>query len=80
MGYCIMETKKVEINCETGEVIEREMTKEELAAEKKFQENAKKVNPNDLMQTPEALEKAAAKQAIADRIGLTADELKLILG
>ena len=75
-----METKKVEINCQTGEVIEREMTKEELAAEKKFQENAKKVNLNDLMQTPEALEKAAAKQAIADRIGLTADELKLILG
>ena len=80
MGDSIMETKKVEINCETGEVLEREMTKAELTAEKKLQDDAKKVNPNDLTQTPEALEKEAQRQAILDRIGLSADELKTILG
>jgi len=75
-----METKKVEINCATGEVIEREMTKAELAAETKFQEDAKKVNPNDLSQTPEALAKVTQRQVILDRLGLTADEAKLLLG
>lgn len=75
-----METKMVEINCTTGEIVEREMTKAELAAEKKFQEDAKKVNPNDLGLSPEALAKQEARQAVADRLGLTADELKLLLG
>ena len=63
----------VEINCETGEVIEREMTENELAAEKKLQDDAKEVNPNDLMQTPEALtakaaEEAAKQQAFNDAV------------
>ena len=74
-----MSTKKVEINCETGEVIEREMTKEELAAENKFQENALKINPNDLSQTPEALEKKAQRQAILNRLGITSEEAALLL-
>ena len=80
MGYCIMETKMVEVNCTTGEVIEREMTKAELAAEKKFQDDAKKVNLNNLPLTPEAIAKAEARQAILDRLGITADEAKLLLG
>ena len=69
-----MTTKKVEINCTTNEVIEREMTKAELDAEKKLQQKM-------IDELPAIDEVAAAqKQAILDRIGLTADELKTILG
>jgi hypothetical protein len=71
-----MANKMVEVNCETGEVLEREMTKEELSAEKKLQENAKKLIEND----PLVVDQIAARQAILDRLGLTADEAKLILG
>jgi hypothetical protein len=60
-------------NAETNEVIDREMTDEEFASyqETLASQEAKKI---------EAETKAAAKQAILDRIGLTADELKTILG
>jgi hypothetical protein len=71
-----MANKMVEVNCETSEVVEREMTKNELSAEKKLQENEKKLIEND----PLVVEQIAARQAILDRIGLTADELKTILG
>jgi len=74
-----METKKVEINCTTGEVVEREMTKAELTAETKFQEDSKKVNSNDLSQTSEALAKVEARKAILDRLGITAEEAALLL-
>jgi hypothetical protein len=69
-----MTTKKVEINCTTDEVIEREMTKVELDAEKKLQQ--KMIDELPAIDTVAA----AQKQAILDRIGLTADELKTILG
>lgn len=60
-------------NVETGEVIERDMTAEEiLEVEAKAE--------TDALLKAEAESKAAAKQAIADRLGLTADELKLLLG
>lgn len=80
-----MTTKKVEINCTTGEVIEREMTAEELKAEKDLQKAiADNPNGNDLTKTPEALaiaaQKAAEKAALLQRLGLTEDELKTILG
>lgn len=58
---------------ETNEVIDREMT----AAEFKVYEAEKEIIAG--YQT-EAEAKAAEKQAILDRIGLTADELKTILG
>ena len=80
-----MKTKKVEINCTTGEVIEREMTEAELKAEKELQETiATEQGKNDLTQTPEALaiaaQKAAEKASLLNRLGLTEDELKTILG
>lgn len=76
-----MKTKKVEINCTTGEVIEREMTDAELKAEKELQKSiATDTNENDLTKTPEALIIAAEKAAILARLGLTEDELKTILG
>ncbi len=60
-------------NTETDEVIDREMT----AAELKVYEAEKKIIAGYQV---EAEAKAASKQAILDRIGLTADELKTILG
>ncbi len=60
-------------NTETNEVIDREMTAEEFA-----QHEADQLA--DLAKQAEADAKTAAKQAIADRLGLTADELKLLLG
>ena len=60
-------------NAETNEIIDREMTDAEFAeyeAEKAAQAIAQ----------AEVEAKETAKAAILDRIGLTADELKTILG
>jgi hypothetical protein len=60
-------------NVETDEVIDREMNDAEFAqyqADQAAQSTAK----------AEAEAKETAKAAILDRIGLTADELKTILG
>jgi hypothetical protein len=57
----------------TNEVIDREMTEAEYV-----QHVADKAANAE--RQAEADAKAAAKQAIADRLGLTADELKTILG
>jgi hypothetical protein len=61
------------VNCETGEEIIRDATNAEIAqiAKDKAETDARKV---------EAEAKETAKAAILDRIGLTADELKTILG
>jgi len=69
-----MATKKVEINCTTDEVIEREMTKAELAAEKELQQKM----IDELPVVDES--KIAARQALLDKLGITADEAKLLLG
>lgn len=63
----------IEHNVETGEIIEREMTAQELAQWNKDQEAAVKAKA-------EAEAKAAARQAVLDRLGLTADEVRLLLG
>jgi hypothetical protein len=60
-------------NSETNEIIEREMTKDEKAFWKSVTDDKEKA-------LAEAEAKEAAKSAILDRIGLTADELKTILG
>jgi hypothetical protein len=60
-------------NIETDEVIDREMNDDEFAqyeADKAAQIAAK----------AEAEAKAAEKQALLDRLGITADEAKLLLG
>ncbi len=61
------------VNCETGEEIIRDATAEEIAQMEIDAANA-------AAQKAEAEAKAAARQAILDRLGLTADEAKLILG
>ena len=60
-------------NCETGETEIREFSPDEL---KQIAIDVKK----DAALQAEAQAKAAARQAIADRLGLTADELKVLLG
>jgi hypothetical protein len=55
----------------------REMTDDEFANYKKIQDEVK--NREAAKQADDAA-KATAKQAILDRIGLTADELQTILG
>jgi len=60
-------------NTETDEVIDREMNDTEFAA---YETN----QAAQAAEQAEATAKAAARQAILDRLGLTADEAKLLLG
>jgi len=64
------------VNCETGEVIEREETAEELA-QYKIQEKAELARIS--AEKAEAEAKAAEKAALLDRLGITANEAKLLL-
>jgi hypothetical protein len=66
-------TQVKEFNCETGEEIVRDATAEEIAQMEIDRANAKTAKI-------EAEAKEAQRQAILDRIGLTADEAKLLLG
>jgi len=61
------------IDCTTGEVIVRDATVEEIA---QIEIDVAAGKAIEMAET----EKEMAKQAILDRIGLTADELKMILG
>jgi membrane protein involved in colicin uptake len=66
----------IEINCETGEVIERPLTAEEIAANEAAAAQA-------AAEAHEAEVKAAAdaeaKAALLAKLGITADEAKLLL-
>ena len=70
-----MKITEKEFNAATGE--ENITERDETAAEKKAREKAQK---DLLAEKAEAQTKAAAKQVILDRIGLTVDELQTILG
>jgi len=61
------------VDVTTGEEIVRDATTEEIA---QMEIDA----ANEAARKAEAEAKAAARQAILDRLGLTADEAKLILG
>ena len=64
-----------EFNIQTGEetIIEREETASEIKIREKRQAFLTEIET-------EAEAKAAARQTIAERLGLTADELKVLLG
>ena len=64
---------KIEINALDNTVEIREFNKKELDQFKKDAET-------DLIAESEAEAREAARQAILDRLGLTADEAKLLLG
>ena len=61
------------LDAQTGEEVTREMNAAEFAQYKADQSDFKS-------QQEEKANKATAKAAILDRLGLTADELKTILG
>lgn len=65
------------VNCETGEEIVRDANAEEIA---QMQTQAENDAANAAARKAEAEAKEATRQAILDRLGLTADEAKLILG
>lgn len=70
-------TTAIEINCETGEVIERPLTADEIAANEAA---AAQAEADRKAAEAEAEAKATAKQAVLDRLGLTAEEAALLLG
>lgn len=70
-----MKITEKEFNVLTGE--ETITERDETAAEKKERE---KLEANITKAQAEAEAKATARQAIADRLGLTADELQVLLG
>jgi hypothetical protein len=61
------------IDAQTGEELTREMSVAEFAQYKTDQSDAKS-------EQEEKANRIVQRQAIADRLGLTADELKLLLG
>ena len=61
-----------EHNCETGEITLRDLTAEEL-------EQREKDAADFVAQKAEAEAKAEAKATLLDRLGITADEAKLLL-
>lgn len=64
---------KLIVNCENGEIMERELTAEELAQQAKDEQTALEVKAAEEAKT-------ATRQAILDRLGITEDEAKLLLG
>lgn len=67
---------KIEVNCETGETTVIPLTAEEIAA---LETAAAEAAAAQAAAEAEAAEKAAAKERIAQALGLTLDELKVLL-
>lgn len=77
MEYQMPKLTRIEVNCTTGEESVIELTAEEIAELESMRLKAEQ----DQADREEAeAEKAAAKQAIAERLGLTAEELATLLG
>jgi hypothetical protein len=66
----------LEVNCETGEVTERPLTAEEIAANEiaVVQAEADRIARED-----EALAKATAKADLLEKLGITQEEAALLL-
>jgi hypothetical protein len=69
-------TTAIEINCETGEVIERPLTADEIASNQAAQAQAE---ADRVTAEAEAATKAEAKAAVLAKLGLTADEVAALL-
>jgi phage gp29-like protein len=76
MEYQMPNPTRIEVNCTTGEVLEIELTDAEVA-ELAYQAElaADKKAEDDRI----AAEKAEAKAALLERLGITADEAALLL-
>ena len=70
----------IEVNCETGEVTERPLTAEEIAANEAAQAKATaEAKAAEEVATAKAAAKASAQAKLAT-LGLTADEVSALLG
>lgn len=69
-------TTAIEINCETGEVIERPLTADEIAANEAA---AAQAEADRLAAEAEAEAKAQAKAELLAKLGITAEEAALLL-
>jgi hypothetical protein len=67
---------RIEINCETGEVLEIELTDAEVA---QLQADAAAYAAAEHEKEVAAAEAATAKAALLTKLGITADEAKLLL-
>ena len=70
-------TTAIEINCTTGEVVERELTADELAQR---EADAKAYADEKAKEDADKAAKAVEKAALLDKLGITADEAALLLG
>lgn len=68
-------TTAIEINCETGQVTERELTADELAQR---EADAAAQIVQQAADEKEAADKVAARNAVYAKLGLTADEIQAI--
>lgn len=69
--------KRIEHNVETGEVLEIELTASEVAEFEKMY--AKSAKENEIAKA-EVASKEVARQALLDKLGITPEEAKLLLG
>jgi hypothetical protein len=67
---------KLIINCETGETLERELNKAEKDQQKIDETN---IATAKAIREAEAEANTAQRQSILDKLGLTADEARLLL-
>jgi hypothetical protein len=70
-------TTAIEINCTTGEVLERELTADELAQR---EADAKAYTDEQAKEAADKAAKAVEKAALLAKLGITADEAALLLG
>jgi len=70
-------TTAIEINCTTGEVIERELTADELAQR---EADAKTYADEKAKEDADKAANAVKKDALLAKLGITADEATLLLG
>ena len=68
---------KLIIDVESGEIIERELTAEEIAQQKA---DEAKMQDEEAKAEAKAKEEAEAKSALLERLGITEEEAKLLLG
>ena len=69
-------TTAIEVNCTTGEVIERPLTADEIAANEAA---AAQAEADRLAAEAEAEAKAQAKAELLAKLGITAEEAALLL-
>ena len=69
-------TTAIEVNCETGEVIERPLTADEIAANEAA---AAQAEADRVAAEAEAATKAQAKADLLAKLGISAEEAALLL-